>query len=70
METSRKDVLYVFFFLLALISYEQFLANKSKEAYWRTLGLFCLSLLSKSTAITLTPVLLLLDIFHNKDNKP
>jgi protein O-mannosyl-transferase len=55
--------LYACFYLLAILQYLDFQQNKSKNAFIKSLLLMILACLSKSTAVTLTPVLLLFD-FH------
>jgi protein O-mannosyl-transferase len=55
--SERKDVLYAFFFLLALIRYVRYLESGKKIEFLYTSILFLLSCLSKSAAVTL-PVLL------------
>lgn len=61
--TERKNVLYGFFFLLALLSYTQYAKNPS----WKTLTLVyllsVLSLLSKAQAVVLLPTFFLIDYF-------
>lgn len=64
--TERKDVLYAFFYLLAMISWI-FWREKNKKGYLAlTFVSFILSLLSKSMAVTLPAVLILIDVFHFK----
>ncbi len=58
---ERKDVLYAGFFWAALLSHVYYVRRKQRSYYWLCLGLFVLSLLSKSMAVTLPAVLLLLD---------
>lgn len=67
--SERKDVLYTFFFLLASISYWQYLVKNKK--YWMllTFCFFVLSVLSKAMAVTLPLVLLLLDYWKGKNLK-
>lgn len=67
--SERKDVLYTFFFLLASISYWQYLEKNIK--YWLlfTFGCFLLSVLSKAMAVTLPIVLLLLDYWKGRNLK-
>lgn len=59
--SERKDVLYVFFFILGLITYIQF--KKLNKKYWfvLTLILFVLSCLSKGMAVVFPIILLLVD---------
>ncbi len=56
--SERKDVLYSFFYLLALIQYVNYINKKSIAALVFGLVFFLLSLLSKSMAVTLPLVLL------------
>lgn len=64
---ERKDVLYSFFTLLSVMSYLFYIDGKSKNIrrvyYGISLLLFILALLSKSMAVTLPAVLLILDCF-------
>ena len=64
--SERKDVLYACFFLLSLIAYLRFIRNDHKKYYLASLVLFILSLLSKSAAVVLPLVLLLIDYFKEK----
>ncbi|MFZ4543425.1 MAG: tetratricopeptide repeat protein [Saprospiraceae bacterium] len=59
--SERKDVLYSFFFLLASVAYLNFL--KDRKTWWMiaVIGFFILSCLSKAMAVSLVPVLLLMD---------
>jgi tetratricopeptide (TPR) repeat protein len=62
--SERKDVLYAFFYLSALISYLYYLfKEKNSKFYLLSLFLFLCSLLSKSMAVTLPLILLLLDYY-------
>lgn len=72
---ERKDLVYSFFFLLALLSYIKYILSKTDNKpiasldwrfYFLTLVLFVLSLLSKPTALTLSPVLFLLDYYFGR----
>lgn len=58
---ERKDVLYTFFFLLALLSYLRYLRSNAAGAYAMALLFFALSLLSKSAAAAMAPLLFVLD---------
>jgi tetratricopeptide (TPR) repeat protein len=58
---ERKDVLSVFFALLALLSYAKFARANSRRSYWFALVFFALGLLAKPMLVTLPFVLLLLD---------
>ncbi len=65
--SGRKDLLYTFFYLLALLAYLRYLDKTGRERlvlYGITFVLIILSLLSKSSAITL-PVALLLLYFYS-----
>jgi protein O-mannosyl-transferase len=60
--SERKDVLYTFFFLASLITYLKYISSNFKFKYLVfSLVLFVLSLLSKSAAVCLAPVLVLVD---------
>lgn len=58
---ERKDVLYTFFFLLALLCYIRYTAHRNAGMYVAALALFTLSLLSKSAAAALAPLLFVID---------
>jgi Flp pilus assembly protein TadD len=65
--SGRKDVLYVFFYLAALLCYWYYLKGLLRRRfYYGVLALFLLSLLSKTMAVTLPLVLLLMDYFFSK----
>lgn len=65
--SERKNLLYAFFFLSAMVSYLYYLGKEKKRFYyWVCLFFFILSLLSKSMAVTLPLVLLLLDYFSGR----
>lgn len=60
--SERKDVLYAFFYLAAMIAYVFYAGpRRERRGYAFALGFFALSLLSKPMAVTLPLVLLLLD---------
>jgi protein O-mannosyl-transferase len=59
--TERKDVLFAFFYLGALIAYWRWLGNRKWRTYWVCFSLFVASALSKSTAVTFPLVLLVID---------
>lgn len=63
--TERKDMLYSFLFLGAVISYVYYLKKSKIKFYYLCLLLFILSLLAKPMGITLPFLLLLLDYFFN-----
>ena len=67
--SERKDVLYTFFFLLALLSYLKYIQHPDTKKYITVVLLFILSLLSKPAAVTLPLVLLLMDAFMGRSIK-
>lgn len=65
--TERKDVLYGFFYLGAMIAYLKYLRNDySSKFYGLAIILFIASMLSKMMAISLPLVLFLLDRFEQR----
>ncbi len=68
--SERKNLLYAFFYLGALISYLYYLKQNRAKFYYFCLGLFLFSLLSKSMAVTLPLVLLLLDYAASRKARP
>ncbi len=65
--TSRKDLLYVFFFLGSLISYKAYLDNRNKRQFYiLSLVLFLFSCLSKIQAAILPLALFLTDYLQNR----
>src|SRR5450759_3916797 len=65
--TSRKDLLYVFFFLGSLITYSFYLDERNKKQfYFLSLILFLFSCLSKIQGAILPVVLFLIDYLHNR----
>jgi Flp pilus assembly protein TadD len=71
---DRKDLLCAFFLLPSLISYVAYSrdrgSNKRKRWYFFALGSFLVALLSKSIAITLPFLLLLLDLIIIRPGAP
>ncbi len=63
---ERKDVLYTFFFLAALITYLKYLEKRTWPVLAAVLGLFVLSLLSKPAAIIFPVVLLTVDYYYHR----
>ena len=61
--------LYACFYLLAILQYLDFRQDKSKSAFVKSILFMILACLSKSTAVTLTPVLLLFDFHLHRDLK-
>ena len=64
--SERKDVLYTFFYLLALLYYWRYLVQQRRKDYWITFVFFLLSLLSKPAAVVLPLSLLLLDYWRER----
>ncbi|MGB5217933.1 MAG: tetratricopeptide repeat protein [Smithella sp.] len=65
--TERKDVLYGFFYLLALLAYIRYLASGKTGHFLLTFVLFVLSLFSKGQAVTLPFSLILLDWYFGRN---
>lgn len=65
--SERKDVLYAFFYLLAIIVYLEYSSctkrSKKYRLYMICISLFLFSLLSKPMAVSLPVVLLILDFY-------
>lgn len=74
--TERRDVLSGFFFLLSVLMYLRACEVESrggrswKTPYWTAVGTFVLALLSKSMAVTLPAVLLVLDVYPLRRLQP
>lgn len=64
--SERKDVLYVFFFLIASCAYLRYLDTRKYIWFFAALAFFLLSCLSKAMAVSLVPVLLLLDWWRER----
>ena len=64
--SERKDLLYTLFFLLSLIQYWYFLANKKNRSLLYCFIFFALSILSKPAAIILPFILFLLDYWYGR----
>lgn len=69
--TCRKNVLFAFFYLSALICYVKYLRGmpRDRKFYLLTFLFFILALLSKPAAVTFPIVLLLLDFYMRKGVK-
>ena len=74
--SERKDVLYVFFFLIGLLLYDKYLerrysAEKKSDYKWYFLALvaFVLSCLSKAMAVVFPLLLILMDMYRNPEGK-
>ncbi len=65
--SELKDVLYVFFVLLAVLTYISYRNTGVKKWYYLTLGLFVCALLSKAMAVILPPLLILIDYYSDKE---
>ena len=62
--SERKDVLYAFFYLLALLYYLRYISSGfGRRYFWYCLVLFIASLLSKSAAVTLPVLMMLIDAY-------
>jgi protein O-mannosyl-transferase len=74
--TERRDVLSGFFFLLSVLLYLRACEVESRSGrpwntlYWTAVGTFVLALLSKSMAVTLPAVLLVLDVYPLRRLRP
>ncbi len=64
--TECKDMLFVFFYVLGLLSYLRWVDTRKPADYGVCFALFVASVLSKSTAVTFPAVLLLIDHFLAK----
>jgi len=64
--SARSSAMYALFYLLALVSYVDYLKNQQSRHLWFAGFFFILSLFSKVQAITLPMVLLLLDFHHGR----
>ena len=61
--TERKDVLFAFFWILAMWAYLRYSERPSPSRYLPVMALFAFSLMSKPMAVTLPLALLLLDLW-------
>lgn len=64
--TERKDVLYRFFYLLALLKYQDYIKQPQRKTYLWCLSFGFLSVLAKSMALSLPWILLLYDWFARR----
>jgi len=60
--SERKDVLYALFFFGSLIQWLRFLESKRRSSYVWAFVLFALSCTSKAMAVSIIPVLFLIDL--------
>lgn len=68
--TSRKDLLFSFFFLLSTVCYINYLEKPKKTIrYFLVLGCVLLALLSKIQAVSLPFIFLLIDYYHGEELK-
>lgn len=65
--SELKDVLYSFFFLLGLIQYCRFTANRQTKLLVYTFLFFLLSCLSKSAAVIFPLIMLLIDYYFVRE---
>ena len=66
--SERKDVLYTLFFLLSLIAYLAYLkSGYKKKKYFIVILYFIASLLSKSAAVTLPIILIVIDTYKKRE---
>ncbi len=63
--SERKNLLYSFFYLLALICYLRYHGEGKRKFYWLALTAFILSLFSKAQAILFPLILLLIDYYQH-----
>ncbi len=64
--SERKDVLYSFFYLLALLSYARYVLEGRRWAYWGSVVAGLLSMLAKPMALSLPLTMLLCDLFWKR----
>lgn len=65
--SERKDVLYVFFFILGLIQYLNYQKKENLSSYFLCLLFFILSLFSKGMAVVFPVVMILLDYLQKRE---
>jgi tetratricopeptide (TPR) repeat protein len=74
--TERLDLLCGLFYLLAILMYlrsieaESTDTGRSRRCYWAAVAMFVIALLSKSMAVTLPVVLLILDVYPLRRLRP
>ncbi len=65
--SERKDVLYTAFYLLSLLVYLRYLSlGLNAKYYWGVLLLFLAALFSKSAAVTLPVLLVVIDVYKGR----
>ncbi len=67
--SGRADVLFLFFYLAALIAYIRYTKEKHLFLYFGSLLLFSCSLLSKEMAASLPLIIILCDFFYTKKER-
>ncbi|MGB6068469.1 MAG: tetratricopeptide repeat protein [Desulfomonilaceae bacterium] len=60
---ERKNLLMGFFFLVGLLCYSRFRQTERKGLYWGAVAAYCLSLLSKPSAVVFGPCMIMTDLF-------
>jgi len=65
--SERKNLLYALFFFVSLIAYIKYIETEKYGLYLVSLAFFLLSILSKSTAITLAVTLILIDFYLKRE---
>lgn len=65
--SERKDVLYTFFFIIALVSYLRYIETPKLKGYLLTLFVFILSLLSKGMAVSFSVTIIAIDYVLRRD---
>ncbi|MGQ0826893.1 MAG: tetratricopeptide repeat protein [Bacteroidota bacterium] len=63
---ERRDVLYAFFYLLSLLAYVQYLLKNESKYFIYSLLCFICSILSKGQAVTLTAIIILIDLLYER----
>jgi len=64
--TERKDMLYAFFYLAAVLGYDFYLESASRTGYVVSIAAFSLSLLSKPSGVLLPAALFLVDYIRER----
>lgn len=64
--TGRKDLLYTFFLLASLTSYDNYITSRSWPHFLLTVLMFAFSVLSKAVAVVLPVIFILLDLLIYK----
>ena len=64
--SARSNVIFSFFYLLALIKYVEYTRSQQKKYYWQVLGYFVLACFSKSAAVSLPILLIAIDFYEKR----